>query len=218
LVRQLQDQNDALRSAVDDNRHRSEATADLLRNAIARDEGTVFRPDVEMEKLNSQRMSALADAIAKKVQPEIPGPKTPDELRADEDEQVERITSRMVEKMEPVLLNVSKGQHFATDEAVRKEFERNQRLSSDLIASQAVAQDALKTSHEIGALYVGSFENQGVLPRILSLPGGVVHDAVSFSIISSSDRKKAQQDVQTKRDQIQKRMDEIQAEAMSVKS
>ena len=52
LVKQLQDQNEALRSAVDDNRSRSEATAALLRNAIARDDGMVFRSDVEMEKLD----------------------------------------------------------------------------------------------------------------------------------------------------------------------
>jgi hypothetical protein len=71
----------------------------------------------------------------------------------------------------------------------------------------------MKLSHEITALYLSSFKDQGLITRLLSLPANVVKDAASLSIVSSSDRKKVEQDLMKKMAEIEKRLTEIQAQA-----
>src|SRR4051812_37018770 len=65
----LREQNDALKVASDENRRQIQATNQMLKDAISKREADMFRTDQEMDKLNSERMNALAEAIAKKVQP-----------------------------------------------------------------------------------------------------------------------------------------------------
>ena len=61
----LREQNDALKAASEENRQQIEATNNLLRDAIARREADMFRTDEELQKMNVERMDALAEAIAK---------------------------------------------------------------------------------------------------------------------------------------------------------
>ena len=75
----LREQNDALKVASEENRHQIEVTNQLLKDAIAKREADMFRTDQEIQQLNTERMDALAEAIAKKVQPYNPLPKTPEE-------------------------------------------------------------------------------------------------------------------------------------------
>jgi len=89
---------------------------------------------------------------------------------------------------------------------------RNQQLNTNLQQTQATAQDALKLSHEITALYLSSFKDQGLITRLLALPANVVKDAASMSIINSSDRKKVEQDLVNKMNDIEKRLEQIQAQ------
>src|SRR5215510_11707511 len=63
----LRDANDALKAASEENRKQIESTNKLLRDAIAKREADMFRTDEELQKLNVERMDALADAIAKKM-------------------------------------------------------------------------------------------------------------------------------------------------------
>jgi hypothetical protein len=93
------------------------------------------------------------------------------------------------------------------------ELAKNQQLNNNLQATQAAAQEAMKLSHEITALYLSSFKDQGLITRLLSLPANVVKDAASLSIVSSSDRKKVEQDLMKKMADIEKRLTEIQAQA-----
>src|SRR5689334_3850362 len=65
----LRDANDALKAASEENRKQIESTNKLLRDAIAKREADMFRTDEELQKLNTERMDALADVIAKKIQP-----------------------------------------------------------------------------------------------------------------------------------------------------
>jgi hypothetical protein len=81
------------------------------------------------------------------------------------------------------------------------------------MATQAAAQDALKLSHEITALYLSSFKDQGLITRLLTLPANVVRDAASLSIVSSSDRKKVEQELMTKMADIDRKLAEIQTQA-----
>ena len=80
-------------------------------------------------------------------------------------------------------------------------------------ASQAVAQDSMKLSHEITALYLSSFKDQGLLTRLLTLPANIVRDAANLSIVNSSDRKKMEERLVGDMNALDKRLAEIQENA-----
>jgi len=90
---------------------------------------------------------------------------------------------------------------------------RNQKLNNNLMETQAAAADALKLNHELTALYLSTFKDQGIVTRLLMLPANVVRDAANFSIITSNDRKTVEQDLINKENEIEKRLTEIQAQA-----
>ena len=223
----LREQNEALKAASEENRQQIEATNKLLRDAIARREADMFRTDEEIQKLNGERMDALAEAIAKKVQPYNPLPKSPEEAEKMQNEQVDKVSARMADRIQPILAEMSKDQNL-TRESIQQysqrisdqvgnvltaELAKNQQLNNNLQATQAVAQDALKLSHEITALYLASFKDQGLLTRLLTLPANVVRDAASLSIVSSSDRKKVEEQLVAKMNDIDKRLNQLAAQA-----
>ncbi|MSU24208.1 MAG: hypothetical protein EXS32_10350 [Opitutus sp.] len=223
----LREQNDALKAASEENRRQIEATNKLLKDAISKREADMFRTDEEVQKLNTERMDALAEIIAKKMQPYNPLPKSPEEAEKMQNEQVDKVSSRMADKIQPILSEMSKDQNL-TRESINKysqrisdqvgnvltsELAKNQQLNNNLAATQAVAQDSLKLSHEMTALYLSSFKDQGLITRLLSLPANIVKDAASFSIVSSSDRKKIEEDLVAKMADIDRRLAEIQAQA-----
>jgi hypothetical protein len=69
----------------------------------------------------------------------------------------------------------------------------------------------MKLSHEITALYLSSFKDQGLITRLLSLPANVVRDAASMSIVTSSDRKKMEERLVGEMNNLEKRIQEIEA-------
>lgn len=223
----LRDQTDALKQAADDNRRSIEATSQLLKNAVAKREADLFRTDEEIQKLNGDRMNALAEAIARKVQPYNPLPKTPEEAARMQNEQVDKVSSRMAEKIQPILAQMASDQHLTRDSIAQysqrisdqvgtvltSELAKNQQLNNNLRETQAAAEDSLALSHEITALYLASLKDQGLITRLLSLPANVVKDAASMSIVSSSDRKKMEQDLVNRMNQIEKRLADLQAQA-----
>lgn len=222
----LREQNDALKAASEENRRQLESTNKLLKDAIARREADVFRTDEEVQKMNTERMDALAEAIAKKIQPYNPLPKTPEEAERQQNEQVDKVSARMTQKIQPILAEMANDQHLTRDSiekysqrisdqvgnVLATEMNRNQQLNNNLQQTQAVAQDSLKLSHEITALYLSSFKDQGLITRLLSLPANVVKDAASLSIVSSSDRKKVEEQLVGKMNEIEKRLIELQAQ------
>ncbi|HWL14257.1 MAG TPA: hypothetical protein VNR00_01555 [Opitutus sp.] len=223
----LREQNEALRASAEENRQQIEATNKLLRDAIARREADMFRTDEEIQQLNTERMDALAEAIAKKVQPYNPLPKSPEEAEQMQNEQVDKVSARMAERIQPILSEMSKDQNLTRESIAQysqrisdqvgnvltAEMARNQQLNNNLQATQAVAQDSLKLSHEITALYLSSFKDQGLITRLLTLPANVVKDAASLSIVSSSDRKKVEEQLVTKMGEIDRRLSELQQQA-----
>jgi hypothetical protein len=92
------------------------------------------------------------------------------------------------------------------------EMAKNQQLNTNLQETQAVAQDSLALSHEVTALYLSSFKDQGLITRLLTLPANVVRDAASMSIVNSSDRKKIEQDLVNRMNLIEKRLGELQTQ------
>ena len=144
-----------------------------------------------------------------------------------QNEQVDKVSTRMTEKISPILAEMSKDQNLTRESitaysqrisdqvgnVLTSELAKNQQLNNNLQETQAAAQEAMKLSHEITALYLSSFKDQGLITRLLSLPANVVKDAASLSIVSSSDRKKVEQDLMKKMAEIEKRLTEIQAQA-----
>lgn len=223
----LRDQNDALRAASEENRRQIEATNKLLKDAISKRQADMFMTDEEVNKLNADKINALAEAVAKKVQPYNPLPKTPEEAEKMQNEQVDKVSSRMTEKIQPILTEMANDQHLTRDSiaaysqkisdqvgnVLTSELAKNQQLNNNLVATQTVAQDSLKLSHEITALYLSSFKDQGLITRLLTLPANVVKDAASLSIVSSSERKKVEVDLLNRMNEIDRRLTEIQAQA-----
>ncbi|WP_414662938.1 hypothetical protein [Horticoccus sp. 23ND18S-11] len=223
----LRDANDALKAASEENRKQIESTNKLLRDAISKREADMFRSDEEVQKLNGERLDALAAAIAKKVQPYNPLPKSAEEAERMQSEQVDKVSGKMAERIQPILAEMSKDQNLTRDSIAQysqrisdqvgnvltAELAKNQQLNNNLQQTQAAAQDALKLSHEITALYLSSFKDQGLITRLLTLPANVVRDAASLSIVNSSDRKKVEEQLVTKMGEIEKRLNELQTQA-----
>jgi len=225
----MREQNDALKVASEENRQQIEATNKLLRDAIARREADMFRTDEELQKMNVERMDALAEAIAKKVQPYNPLPTSPEEAEKMQTEQVDKVSARMADRIQPILSEMSKDQNLTRDSIAQysqrisdqvgnvltAELAKNQQLNNNLQATQTVAQDSLKLSHEITALYLSSFKDQGLITRLLTLPANVVRDAASLSIVSSTDRKKVEEQLVAKMADIDRRLAALAAQAPS---
>ena len=223
----LRDANDALKVASEENRKQIESTNKLLRDAISKREADMFRTDEEVQKLNTERMDALADAIAKKVMPYNPMPRSAEEAEKQQNDQVDKVSTRMADRIQPILSEMAKDQNLTRESIAQysqrisdqvgnvltAELAKNQQLNNNLQQTQAAAQDALKLSHEITALYLSSFKDQGLITRLLTLPANVVRDAASLSIVSSSDRKKVEEQLVSKMGEIEKRLSEISGQA-----
>ena len=221
----LRDANDALKFASEDNRKQIESTNKLLRDAIAKRESDMFRTDEEVEKLNTERMDALAETIARKMQPYNPMPRSAEEAERMQSEQLDKVSGRMADRIQPILAEMSKDQNLTRDSiaeysqrisdqvgnVLTAELAKNQQLNNNLQATQAAAQDALKLSHEITALYLSSFKDQGLITRLLTLPANVVRDAASLSIVNNSDRKKVEEQLVARMGDIEKRLTELHA-------
>jgi hypothetical protein len=221
----LRDANDALKVVSEENRKQIESTNRLLRDAISKREADMFRTDEEVQKLNTERMDMLADAIAKKMQPYNPMPKSAEDAERMQTEQVDKVSSRMAERIQPILSEMSKDQNLTRDSIAQysqrisdqvgnvltAELAKNQQLNNNLQATQAAAQDALKLSHEITALYLSSFKDQGLITRLLTLPANVVRDAASLSIVTNSDRKKVEEQLVARMGEIEKRLTDLHA-------
>ncbi len=179
----LREQNEALKAASDENHREVVAANQLLKDAISKREADLFRTDEEVAKLNTDRMNALAEAIAKKVQPYNPMPKSPEEAAKMQNEQVDKVSARMTQRIQPILTEMANDQHLTRDSinaysqriseqvgtVLTAELAKNQQLNNNLRETQEVAQSPLALSHEITALYLGFLQGPGpTIARLLS--------------------------------------------------
>ncbi len=224
----LREQTNAeMKASAEETRRHIESVNQLLKDAISKRAADVFMTEEEVAKLNAEKVNALAEAIAKKVQPYNPLPKSPEEAEKLQNEQVDKVSSRMAEKISPILAEMSKDQNLTRESitgysqrisdqisgVLTSEMSRNQALNTQLLASQGVAQDSMKLSHEITALYLSSFKDQGLITRLLSLPANIVRDAANLSIVNSTERKKVEERLVSEMNALDKRVSEIQANA-----
>ncbi len=222
----LREQTNAeMKASAEETRRHIESVNQLLKDAISKRQADALMTDEEFAKVNADKVNQLAEAIAHKIQPNNPLPKTPEEAEKIQNEQIDKVSNRMVDKISPILAEMSKDQNLTRESisgysqrisdqisgVLTAEMARNQELNNQLLASQSVAQDSMKLSHEITALYLSSFKDQGLITRLLSLPANVVRDAASLSIVNSSDRKKMEERLVSEMNSLEKRLAQVQS-------
>ncbi len=227
-MQNLRDQTSAeLKANAEENRKQINAVNDLLKDAIQKRSADVFMTEQEVAKMNDQRVDQLAAAIAHKIQPYNPLPKSPEEAERLQNEQVDKVSSRMAERIQPILADMAKDQNLTREQiatysqkisdqianVLTSELAAKQQLNNNLLATEAVARDSLKLSQQVTALYLSGFKDQSLVTRLLTLPANVVRDAASLSIIDSSERKKMEEQLVGEMNALQKRLADIEAQA-----
>ncbi len=216
-----------LKASAEDTRRQIDGVDKLLKEAIQKRSADVFMTEDEVSKLNAQRVNELAEAIAKKVQPYNPLPKSPEEAEKMQNEQVDKVSTRMADKIQPILAEMSRDQNLTRESiatysqrisdqvgrVLTAELAKNQQLNNNLQATQAVAADSMKLAHEITALYISSLKDQGLITRLLTLPANVVKDVAHFNIVEKRDKDQIAHDLIAKMNDIDKRLSDIQAQA-----
>lgn len=222
----LREQTQAeLKASAEETRRHIESVNTLLKDAISKRAADVFMTDEEVQKLNTEKMNQLAEAIAQKITPYGSVPKTPEEAEKLQNEQVDKVSARMAERISPILAEMSRDQNLTRESITQysqrisdqisgvltAEMARNQELNTNLMTAQAIAQDSMKLSQEITALYLSSFKDQGVLTRLVTLPANIIRDATNMSIVNSTERKKVEERLVTEMNELEKRLQELQA-------
>jgi hypothetical protein len=210
-----------LQASGEQTRRQIEAVNTLLKDAIEKRSADALMSDEEFAKTNEAKVNQLAEAIAQKIQPFNPLPKTPEEAERVQNEQVDKVSARLSERIQPILADIAKDQNITRESlstysqkisdqvgiVLTTELAKNQVLNNNLAETQAVARESLALSQELTALYLSSLKDQGVLTRLLSLPANVIRDASQLSIINSSERKKKEEELIARMSEIQKRLD-----------
>jgi len=223
----LREQTNAeLKASAEETRRHIESVNILLKDAITKRSADVFMTDEEVQRLNTERMNQLAEIIAQKISPYGAVPQTPEDAERLQSEQIDKVSARMAERISPILSEMSKDQNLTREQiseysqrisdqisgVLTAEMARNQELNNQVMAAQAIAQDSLKLSQEITALYLSSFKDQSLVTRILSLPANVVRDAANMSIVNSSERKKVEERLLTEMNELNERLQQLQAQ------
>lgn len=215
-----------LRASAEETQKKIDAVQALLNDAIKKRAADALMTDEEFAKVNADKVNQLAEAIATKMQPYNPLPKTPEDAERLQNEQVDKVSSRMADKIQPILSEMAKDQNLTRDAinsysqrisdqigaVLTAELAKNQQLNNNLAQTQAIARDSLRLSHEVTALYLSSFKDQGLITRLLSLPANVVRDATSLSIVNSTERRKMEERLVSQMNEIEKRLNDVQAQ------
>ncbi len=226
-INTLREQTNAeLKATAEETRRQIDAVNTLLKDAIQKRAADVFMTEQEVAKMNAERVNQLAAAIAQKIQPYNPLPKTPEEAEHQQNEQVDKVSSRLAERIQPILADMAKDQNLTREQiagysqkisdqisnVLTSELAAKQQLNNNLIATEAVARDSLKLSQEVTALYLSSFKDQSLVTRLLTLPANVVRDAAHLSIIDSTERKQTEERLVGEMNALQKRLTDIETQ------
>ena len=224
----LREQTDTqLRAARDETRRQIDDLNRFLQEAVTKRSSELFLTEDELAAANQAKIDELADAIATKMQPFTPLPRSAEDVANAETAQIDRVSDRLTERIRPLLAGLSDDQAAnrqilerisgeISDQlsvVLTSELAKNQTLNNNLAESQAIARDSLGLSQELAALYLSSFEDKGILTRILTLPAGVIKDATQLSFVNSNERKKKEEELLIKLGEFQTRLDELQAKA-----
>ncbi len=215
----IKESNDALKAQM-------EATYTLLKDSVDNRKGGLFMTDDELAKLNDEKVMVLAKALADQIQPYgMPIPKDPKEAEEQRNKQVDEVAGRMAGKIQPILEQMSKdtnltkesvasyGQRISDQIAgvLTSELAQKQKLNNNLLESTSIAQESMRISQQITALYLSQMKSESLLGRILMLPAHVVQDVGKGSIVNSNEREKVEAKIADDMKKLQQRLDNVKA-------
>jgi hypothetical protein len=197
------------------------AVNQLLKDAITTRSGGVFQNEEEARASEAARVNQLAEAVAQKLQPYNPLPKTPEEAEQMQNAQIDKVSGRLSERIQPILGEIAKDQNLTRESLDRYaaqisrevtgvlggEMVRNERLGTQLQLTQSLAQESVALSSELTALYLSSIKDQGVINRLLLLPANIVRDASRFQLLNNDERRAKEADLTKRLRDIQTRLD-----------
>ncbi len=198
---------------------RVDETNKTLDAAIAAKNSDLFLTQDENRQLETEKVNALADAVMNRLSSVIP---TPDE----QDRGYTTVSNRVADRLNPILSDIARTGNLTRsdvefyssqisgliDGVLKEELAEKQRLNTALVHTTILAQDSLRLSQEMSALYLSSLKDEGVLSRILALPVRVVQDVSTLSIVGSSERKKVEERLFNDINSLEQRMSLIQGE------
>jgi hypothetical protein len=198
---------------------RVDETNKTLDQAIAARNTDLFLTQEENRKLETEKVNALADAVMVRLNKVIP---TTEET----DRGYTTVSQRVSDRLNPILSEIARTgnltrsdvEFYASqisgliDGVLKDELAEKQRLNNNVLTTAAIAQDSLRLSQEMSALYLASLKDEGVLSRILSLPVRVVQDVSTLSIVGSSEKKKVEQRLFTELNALEQRLNDVQSQ------
>ena len=208
----LQTQNKSMHDQAEENGRQFAATNKLLQDALKRNTSSFLSPEQSVEMFGDKHLNHLADLIAKRIEPKLPEVQTPAEMERMERAETNRIATRLTNNLRPVLVD-SAAKHDAAQAALRADEQRIAQLSGTVRDTQAAAQDAVRLSHELSALYLDSFKDHGVVVRLLSLPAELIQDTAKLNLVTGRDRRQVDRELSAKMSEIEKRLSDLRAGA-----
>ncbi|MEO0055974.1 MAG: hypothetical protein RLZZ50_1921 [Verrucomicrobiota bacterium] len=215
----------ALERSAAETRKEIAAVNQMLKDAIATRAGGMFQTEEEAKVAEAAKVAQLAEAVAQKLQPYNPLPKTPEEAEQMQNAQIDKVSGRLADRIQPILGQIASDQNLTRESLDRYaaqisrevssvlggEMARNERLGSQVQLTQSLAQESMALSSELTALYLSSIKDQGVLNRLLLLPANIVRDASNFSLLNNEERR-------AKEAELTKRMRDLQARLDSART
>jgi hypothetical protein len=213
---------EALARSAAETRQEIAAVNQLLKDAIASGSGGLFATEEEARAAETARVENLAAAVAQKLQPYNPLPKTPEEAEQMQNAQIDRVSGRLSERIQPILGQIASDQNLTRESLDRYaaqisnevssvlggELARNERLGTQVQLTQSLAQESIALSSELTALYLSSIKDQGVINRLLLLPANIVRDASNFQLLNNDERRAKEADLTRRLRDLQGRLDQ----------
>jgi hypothetical protein len=210
-----------LERSASETRKEIAAVNQLLKDAIATRAGGMFQTEAEAKAAEAQKVIQLAEAVAKQLQPYNPLPKTPEEAEQIQNAQVDKVSGRLSERIQPILGQIAADQNLTRESLARYadrisqqvtgvlagELDRNERLGTQVQLTQSLAQESIALSSELTALYLSSIKDQGVINRLLLLPANIIRDASNFSLLNSEERRAKEAELTKRLRDIQTRLE-----------
>jgi len=214
----------ALEQSAAETRKQIEAVNQLLKDAITQRSAEVFQTEDQIAKANAEKVNQLAEAVAQKLNPYNPLPKSPEEAEQMQIAQIDKVSGRLNERIQPILAQIAGDQNLTRESLARygeqisaqvtgvltSELSRNERLGTQVQLTQGIAQESIALSHELTALYLSSVKDQGVVTRLLLLPANIVRDASNFSLLNNTQRREKEAQLTARLRDIQSRLDGLQ--------
>ena len=219
----IKESNDAIKAQMD-------ATYTLLKDSVENHKGGLFMSDDEMAKLNNEKVTVLAKALAQQIQPYgMPVPQDPQQAEEQRTKPVDEVAGRMAGKIQPILEQMSRETTLTKDSVtsyskrisdqiavvLTGELAQKQKLNNNLLETTSIAQESMRISQEITALYLSQMKNESLLGRILMLPAHIIQDTAKGSIVNSNERQKVEAKIADDMRKLQDRLNSVKSDLPS---